>query len=176
MSSRTYVIMFGNPCSVEHVNKKVNNVSDISGHPGRATHLPAGRLLIDRSQKEEYMTDNKRITTIDEYISTFPGEIQAVLEQVRQAIRYAAPETVETISYGMPTFDLGGKHLVFFAGWKRHISLYPLPAGDAAFQQELAHYKRVKSTIQFPLDKPIPYDFVEYIVTLLMRERSEKEK
>ncbi len=122
------------------------------------------------------MTDNKRFTTIDEYISTFPEEIQAVLEKVRQAIRHAAPEAVETMSYGMPTFDLGGKHLVFFAGWKQHLSVYPLPAGDAAFQQELAHYTRVKSTIQFPFDKPVPYDFVERIVTLLMREKPDKER
>ncbi len=106
------------------------------------------------------MTDKKRFTTIDEYISTFPGEIQDALEKVRQAIQKAAPEAAETMSYGIPTFDLGGKHLVFFAGWKPHISLYPIPAGDEAFQQEVSHYKRAKGTIQFPLDKPIPYDQV----------------
>ncbi len=121
------------------------------------------------------MTDKKPFTTIDEYISPFPEKIQAVLEKVRQAIQKAAPEAAETISYGIPTFNLNGKHLVFFAGWKQHISLYPIPAGDEAFQQELAHYKRAKGTIQFPIDKPIPYDFVEKIVTLLMMERSEKE-
>jgi uncharacterized protein YdhG (YjbR/CyaY superfamily) len=122
------------------------------------------------------MTDKQRFTTIDEYISPFPEEVQAVLEQVRQAIHKAAPEAAETISYGIPTFDLNGKHLVFFAGWKQHISLHPIPAGDAALQQELAHYKRAKGTIQFPFDKPIPYDFVEQIVTLLMKESSEKER
>jgi uncharacterized protein YdhG (YjbR/CyaY superfamily) len=123
---------------------------------------------------EKQMTDKKRFTTINEYISTFPGEAQAVLEQVRQAIHKAAPEAVETMSYGMPTFNLNGKHLVFFAGWKHHVSLYPLPAGDEAFQQELSQYKRAKGTIQFPLDKPIPYDFVEHIVTFLIRESPEK--
>jgi uncharacterized protein YdhG (YjbR/CyaY superfamily) len=91
------------------------------------------------------MTDKKRFTTIDEYISPFTGEIQAVLEKVRQAIHKAVPEAVETISYGMPTFDLNGKHLVFFAGWKHHISLYPLPAGDEAFQQELSHLKELRA-------------------------------
>lgn len=121
------------------------------------------------------MTDKKRLATIDEYISTFSGEIQAVLEKVRQAIHRAAPEAVETISYGMPTFNLNGRHLVFFAGWKKHISLYPLPAGDEAFQQELSHYNRAKGSIQFPFDKPIPYDFVEHIVTLLMRESPKRE-
>ncbi|MHB8598986.1 MAG: iron chaperone [Ktedonobacteraceae bacterium] len=115
------------------------------------------------------------ITTIDEYIGTFPADVQAILEKVRQAIRKAAPEAVETMSYGMPTFNLNGKHLVFFAGWKHHISLYPLPAGDEVFQQKIAQYKRVKSTIQFRLESPIPYDLVEKIVTLLMMEKSEKE-
>ena len=122
------------------------------------------------------MTDKKPPTTIDEYISTFPDNTQAILEKVRQAIHKAAPDAVETMSYGMPTFDLNGKHLVFFAGWKHHISLYPLPAGDEAFQQKISQYKRAKGTIQFPLDKPLPYDLVEKIVTLLMKEKPEKER
>ena len=91
------------------------------------------------------MTDKKLFTTIDEYISTFPVDIQAILEKVRQAIHKAAPDAVETMSYGIPTFDLNGKYLVFFAGWKRHISLYPLSAGDEAFQQEIAQYKRARA-------------------------------
>ena len=122
------------------------------------------------------MTDKKLFTTIDEYISTFPEETQAVLEKVRQAIHKAAPEAAETMSYGIPTFNLNGKHVVFFAGWKHHISLYPLPAGDEAFQQQIAQYKRVKSTVQFPLDKPVPYDLVEKIVTLLIMEKPENER
>ena len=122
------------------------------------------------------MADKKRFTTVNEYISTFPGEIQVVLEKVRQAIHNAVPDATETMSYGIPTFNLNGKHVVFFAGWKRHISLYPLPAGDEVFQQELSHYKRAKGSIQFPLDKPIPYDFVEQIVTLLVSESPQKER
>ena len=122
------------------------------------------------------MTDKKPITTIEEYISTFPVDTQVILEKVRQAIQKTAPDAVETMSYNMPTFDLNGKHLVFFAGWKHHISLYPIPAGDEEFQQQISHYKRVKSTLQFPLDKPIPYDLVEKIVTLLIMEKPEKER
>ncbi len=121
------------------------------------------------------MASKKPFTTIDGYISTFPADIQAILENVRQAIQKAAPEAAETISYGIPTFNLNGKHLVFFAGWKHHLSLYPLPAGDEAFQQEISHYKRAKGSIQFPLDKPIPYDLVEQIVTLLIKENPDKE-
>ena len=124
---------------------------------------------------KRHMTNKKPPTTIDDYISTFPADIQAILEKVRQAIQKAAPEAVEIMSYGIPTFDLNGKHLVFFAGWKQHISLYPQPAGDEAFQQEIAHYKRARGTIQFRLDKPIPYELVEQIVTLLMKETPEKE-
>ena len=120
------------------------------------------------------MTDKKLFATIDEYISIFPADIQVILEKVRQAIHKAAPEAAETMSYAIPTFDLNGKHVVFFAGWKHHISLYPLPAGDEAFQQAIAHYKRAKGSIQFPLDKPIPYDLVEQIVTLLIKETPEK--
>lgn len=121
------------------------------------------------------MPDKQPFTTIDEYIRTFPTDIQATLEQVRQAIRSAAPEATETISYGIPTFDLEGKHLVFFAGWKHHISVYPLPAGDSAFQQKIAPYKRVKSTIQLPLEKPIPYDVVTELVTFLKSEKPETD-
>jgi uncharacterized protein YdhG (YjbR/CyaY superfamily) len=117
------------------------------------------------------MTDKKLYTTIDEYISTFPDDIQAILEKIRQSIQKAAPDAVETISYGIPTVNLNGKHLVFFAGWKHHISLYPIPAGDEAFLKKISQYKRVKSTVQFPLDKPIPFDLVEKIVNFLMMER-----
>jgi uncharacterized protein YdhG (YjbR/CyaY superfamily) len=143
-------------------------------------YLPLDRQQVARSsilvmKKNTQMTNKKHITTIDEYISTFPVNIQAILEKMRQAIQKAAPEAVETMSYSIPTFDLNGKHLVFFAGWKHHISLYPIPAGDEAFQQQIAHYKRVKSTLQFPLDKPIPYDLVEKTVTLLIMEKPEKE-
>jgi len=122
------------------------------------------------------MPDKQHFTTIDEYIGTFPEDTQVILEKVRQSIRKAAPDVVETISYDMPTFDLNGKHLVFFAGWKHHISLYPIPAGDAVFQEKIAPYKRVRSTLQFPLNKPVPYDLVEQIVSLLMLEKPEKER
>jgi uncharacterized protein YdhG (YjbR/CyaY superfamily) len=120
------------------------------------------------------MTERKRYATIDEYISTFPSQIRDVLERIRQTIQKAVPEATETISYDMPTFDLNGEHLVFFAGWKQHISLYPLPAGDEAFQQRILPYKEERSTLRFPLARPIPYDLVEQVATFLMKERSAK--
>ncbi len=121
------------------------------------------------------MKSKKPFITIDEYIGTFPEDIQTILEKVRCTIQKASPEATETISYGIPTFNLNGKHLIFFAGWKHHISLYPLPAGDESFQQKISQYKRAKGTIQFRLDKPIPYDLVEEIVILLMKEINASE-
>ncbi len=114
---------------------------------------------------------DKKFSSIDDYIRTFPHDVVAILEKIRQTIRKAVPDAVETISYNMPTFDLEGEHLVFFAGWKNYVSLYPLPAGDSAFQQKVAPYKKEKSTLRFPLNEPIPYDLIEEIVTLLIKER-----
>ncbi len=131
------------------------------------------RTTDTRGCYNKHMADKKRFTTIDEYISTFPSETQIILEKVRQAIRKAAPDAIETISYNMAAFDQSGKHLVFFAGWKHSVSLYPIPAGDAAFQERIAPYKREKSTLQFPLNKPVPYDLVEQIVGLLIVEKPE---
>ena len=121
-------------------------------------------------EREISMTEKTRPMTIDEYISNFPADTQTILEKVRQTIHEALPEATEAISYAIPAFNLHGRNVVFFAGWKHHISMYPLPAGDEAFQQAIAPYKRAKGSIQFPLDKPIPYDLVARIVTFLHEE------
>ncbi len=116
------------------------------------------------------MTNTQREAPVDAYIQSFPEQARAVLDQVRQAIRRAAPDVTETMSYGMPTYDRNGKHLVFFAGWKRHVSLYPLPAGDDAYQHDIAPFKGAKSALQFAYDRPVPYDLVERTVTYLRDE------
>jgi uncharacterized protein YdhG (YjbR/CyaY superfamily) len=117
------------------------------------------------------MTNTPRLTTVDAYIESFPEPTRTALEQIRQAIHRAAPDVVETISYAIPTFDRNGKHLVFVAGWKRHISLYPIPAGDSALQHDIAPYRKARGTLQFPLAKPVPYDLVARIVSFLVAER-----
>ncbi|MBA3232915.1 MAG: DUF1801 domain-containing protein [Propionibacteriales bacterium] len=109
--------------------------------------------------------------TVDEYISSFPDEIQFILENVRRAIRKAVPGAEETISYQMPTITLDGRSLVHFAAWKHHIGLYPLPAADEAFEQELAPYSTAKGTGRFPLRQPIPYDLIERLTALLVKQR-----
>ena len=111
-------------------------------------------------------------TTIDEYIASFPENIREILRKMREAIREAAPEAEETISYRMPTFRLHGKNRVYFAGFKNHIGFYPVPSGIEAFKKELAPYKQGKGSVQFPLDKPIPYELVKEIV----RYRAEENR
>jgi uncharacterized protein YdhG (YjbR/CyaY superfamily) len=114
--------------------------------------------------------------TIDEYIRSFPPEVQAILEKMRKTIRKAAPEAEEEIAYNMPAFKLNGKPLVYFAGFKNHIGFYPIPSGVEAFKKELSSYTMGKGSVQFPLDKPIPYDLVEKIVLFRVKENSTKKK
>ena len=112
----------------------------------------------------------KQLETIDDYIQGFPTDVQNILEKMRQTIRKAAPEAVEAISYQMPTFKLNGKNLVHFAAFKNHIGFYPIPSGIEAFRRELSPYKQGKGSVQFPLDKPVPYDLVDKIVRFRVKE------
>ena len=93
---------------------------------------------------------------------------------MRQTIRKAAPEAEEAIAYHMPTFKLNGKNLVHFAAFKNHIGFYPTPSGIEAFIKELSSYKGAKGSVQFPLDKPIPYDLVKKIVIFRVKENRKK--
>ncbi len=113
--------------------------------------------------------------TIDEYIKTFPEEIQVILEKIRQTIRKVAPEATEAISYQMPAFKLNG-NLVWFAAFKDHIGFYPIPSGVEAFKKEVSPFAAGKGTLQFPLNKPIPYDLIEKIVTFRAKENLARKK
>jgi uncharacterized protein YdhG (YjbR/CyaY superfamily) len=115
---------------------------------------------------------NLQFKTIDEYIQTFPKDIQGILEQIRHTIHETAPDATETISYQMPAFKLNGKTLVYFAAWKEHIGFYALPSGNEAFKKELANYTVSKGAIQFPLDKPMPYELIKKIVEFRVKELS----
>jgi uncharacterized protein YdhG (YjbR/CyaY superfamily) len=110
---------------------------------------------------------------IDSYISRFPGAVQVMLQRVRATIRRAAPEAQETISYLIPTFKQN-QILVHFAAWKNHIGLYPPVSGDKALEKAVARYAGPKGNLQFPLDEPIPYDLIERIVKLRLKQVSEK--
>jgi uncharacterized protein YdhG (YjbR/CyaY superfamily) len=113
--------------------------------------------------------------SIDEHISQFPPETQHLLQQVRETIKAAAPEAVETISYGIPTFQFHG-NLVHFAGYARHIGFYPGASGIREFNEELSAYKTSKGTIQFPLDNPMPFDLIRRITEFRLAENLQKVK
>ena len=106
--------------------------------------------------------------TVDEYIASFPSVTQEKLEAVRATIRSAAPDASEKISYQIAAFELNGKNLIYFAGWKHHISIYPIPSGDEDFNTAIAPYMAGKGTLQFPLNEPIPLDLITKVVELQM--------
>lgn len=119
-------------------------------------------------------TPGKQFKTINGYIAIFPRNVQDILEKLRRAIKESAPDAKEAISYGIPTFKLNG-NLVHFAAWKKHIGFYPTPSGIEAFKKELAPYKQAKGSVQFPIDKPIPFDIVRKIVEYRVKENLDKE-
>ncbi len=108
--------------------------------------------------------------SVDQHIADAPPEARPMLEELRALIKAVAPEATERISYGIPTFDLAGKHLVHFAGYAKHVGFYPTGSGIEAFKEELAAYPTSKGTVQFPLDRPLPADLVRRIVEFRVRE------
>ena len=118
----------------------------------------------------------RRYETIDDYISTFPPSVRNILEELRRAIRDAAPTAQEAISYGMPTFKLNG-NLVHFAAFKHHIGFYPSgPSAIEAFKDQLSEYEQSKGTIRFPLDRPIPLELVKQIVRFRVEQNVLKKR
>ncbi|OEJ93205.1 iron chaperone [Streptomyces thermolilacinus] len=115
----------------------------------------------------------ERFATVDAYVASFPQEVREVLGEIRRTVREAAPEGAgERISYGIPAVTLGGRDLVYFAGWKRHVSVYPVAEGDAAFRRDAEPYRSGRGTLRFPLDRPVPYALVTRLVEHLVAERS----
>ena len=121
-------------------------------------------------------TLRKRFETIDQYIEAFPKDVQDILEALRKAIHESALDAQEAIAYGIPTFRLNG-NLVHFAGYKTHIGFYPGgPSAIEAFKDDLTEYKKSKGTIQFPLDRPIPFTLVKRIVKFRVMENESRRR
>lgn len=114
-----------------------------------------------------------RFSSIDEYIATFPDEIQIILKELRATIKAAAPEAEEKISYQMPTFALKG-NLVHFAAYKNHIGFYPAPHGIEQFKDALSLYESSKGAVRFPIDKPLPLKLISEIVQFRVAENLKK--
>jgi uncharacterized protein YdhG (YjbR/CyaY superfamily) len=115
-----------------------------------------------------------KAATIDEYIESFPKDIQKILKEVRATVRKAAPRAEETIKYGMPTFTYKG-NLVYFAAFKKHLGFFPAPTNDPSFEKALSLYKTGKGSIQFPYDQPMPLSLITRITRWRIQQNSKKE-
>jgi uncharacterized protein YdhG (YjbR/CyaY superfamily) len=120
-------------------------------------------------------TATKRIPakTVDDYIQTFPAAVQGRLQKIRKIIKAVAPKANEVISYGIAGYKYKGM-LIYFAGFKDHVSVYPAPRTAVSFKKELAAYRGGKGTVQFPNDEPIPIDLVKRIVQFRLKANEEK--
>ena len=142
---------------------------------GKATPIDDYLSKLPADQRRALQSLRKvGFTSIDEYIATFPKETQKMLEAVRAAIQAAAPQAREKISYQIGAFELNGRNLIHFAGWEKHISMYPIPSGTEAFQKEVSPYKAGKGTLKFPLDKPLPLKLIRKIVKFRVAENLKK--
>ncbi|HEY5122506.1 MAG TPA: DUF1801 domain-containing protein [Ignavibacteria bacterium] len=113
--------------------------------------------------------------TVDNYIVSFPESVRVLLEQVRATIKENAPDAAESIAYHMPAYKTNGKPLVYFAAFKNHIGFYATPTGHSEFAKELSKYKQGKGSVQFPFDKPIPFDLIGRIVKFRVIENLSKK-
>lgn len=110
------------------------------------------------------------VKDVEEYIKSFPEEVQEILHHIRKIVKDNAKEAVEEISYGLVGYKLNKKPLVYFGAFKKHIGFYATPTGHSEFFEELSHYKQGKGSVQFPLGKPMPYELIERIVIFRVNE------
>ena len=108
----------------------------------------------------------QKFSSVEDYLDTLEPEVRRVLEEVRAAIHEAVPDGEDTITYNMPTVTIGGRKIVHYAGWKKHVSLYPTPAGDD-LASELAPYVSGQGTLKFPVDRPVPLDLIARVAQRL---------
>ncbi len=116
------------------------------------------------------MEMSKKISSIAQYIATFPPEVRKKLITVKKTIREIVPQAEETISYQIPTFKLNGRYLIYFAGFNNHISLYPVPSGSDSFNKQITRFRTGKGTLQFPLDAPLPIPLIRRIVKQRLKD------
>ena len=132
-------------------------------------------MLIQTKKHTMKASSNTKFKTVDEYLSALPANTKSILKELRKTIKQAAPQAVELISYNMPAFKMNGM-LVYYAGYKNHIGFYPVSSAIRTFQKDLSDYKTSKGTIQFPLDRQIPFDLITKIVKFRVQENLEKAK
>lgn len=156
------LVKMGTPCHIIGIRKDIR--AKIGKEPGDCVHVTVSER---ETVKPEY-------TTVDEYIAGYDSPIRERMEKVREIILSCSPDITEKISWGMATFVLKG-NLVHFAGEKKHLGFHPSPSGVESVKERLGEYKYSKGTIQFPYDKPMPYDLIQDIVTFRVKEVTEKK-
>lgn len=122
------------------------------------------------------MATKKGFTSVDEYIGTFPPETQKALEEIRATVRAIVPDAKEKISYQIACFELNGKNLIHYAGWKNHISIYPTPEGTAAFNKAIEKYAGGKGTTKFSFSEPLPLKLIQQIIKFRVADNLKSEK
>lgn len=115
----------------------------------------------------------QKINTVDQYIKSFPENIQDFLKKIRMTIIANAPNAIEEISYGMPAYRTNKKPLVYFAAFSKHIGFYATPKGHKEFKEKLSQYKQGKGSVQFPFDNPIPFELIAEIVRYRVLENEK---
>lgn len=133
---------------------------------------PQCKREFKKLEQDHYCTP---INSLDEYISEQSGEIQPLLQKIRETIHAAAPDALEKISWRMPTF-WQGENLIHFAAFKKHIGIYPGDEAVHAFEDRLSEYKHAKGSIQFPLSKPIDYELISDLTKYRVEQATTKQK
>ena len=122
------------------------------------------------------MATKRGFASVSEYIGSFPPDVQKVLKEMRTTIKEVVPTAKEKISYQIVCFELNGKNLVHYSAWKKHVSMYPIPAGSEAFNKAVSKYTAGKGTIQFPLDQPLPLKLIRQVVKYRVADQLKNQK
>jgi uncharacterized protein YdhG (YjbR/CyaY superfamily) len=117
-----------------------------------------------------------KFTSINEYVSTLPENAQKAMREIIAAIKNNVPDAEEHISYNMPAFKVNGEYFIHFSAWKNHIGMYPIPAGNEAFQKQIEQYRSAKSSLNFPLDKPMPIQLIKKVIKFRIAENLKDAK
>ncbi len=110
-------------------------------------------------------------TTIEEYIDAFHAETRVVLNEIHSTIGGVMPEAEETISYRIPTFKIDGRYVVYFAGFAKHVSVYPVLDDMGDLEESIARYRSGRGTLKFPLNEPVPYHLIGEVAGRLLASR-----
>jgi uncharacterized protein YdhG (YjbR/CyaY superfamily) len=110
--------------------------------------------------------------TVDEYIAGFPPEVAERLQRIREVILSEVPQPEEKVRYGIAAVMLGGRYALHYAGWKKHIGLYPVPTLDEPLESRIAPYRAEKDSVVFPHSTPIPYELIGDVAAAVVAQRA----